>query len=171
MTVRPIHCKRPAPVMANQDDLVWLCGRPPILSEVMCHARQRNHGALRGMTSMAFDLDLIFPIRDVASADLMMLKATCLWNAGIIDDRQRKLVQQRAARFSAGKRNRCWKFPDCRNAYPTVGFVLRSVVLELRRMASARALASVALLKIGESPMPPGPAPGAQSITAARAHR
>jgi hypothetical protein len=49
---------------------------------------------------MAFDLDLIFPIRDVASADLMMLKATCLWNAGIIDDRQRKLVQQRAARFS-----------------------------------------------------------------------
>jgi hypothetical protein len=37
------------------------------------------------MTSMAFDLDLIFPIRDVASADLMMLKATCLWNAGIID--------------------------------------------------------------------------------------
>ena len=23
--------------------LVWLCGRLPILSEVMCHARQRNH--------------------------------------------------------------------------------------------------------------------------------
>src|ERR1700726_1365517 len=23
--------------------LVWLCGRSPILSEVMCHARQRNH--------------------------------------------------------------------------------------------------------------------------------
>ena len=84
------------------------------------------------MTSTAFDLDLIFPIRNVASADLMMLKATCLWNAGIIDDRQRKLVQQRAARFSAGKRNRCWKFPDCRNAYPTVGFVLRGVVLKLR---------------------------------------
>jgi hypothetical protein len=62
-------------------------------------------GALRGMTSTAFDLDLIFPIRNVASADLMMLKATCLWNAGIIDDRQRKLVQQRAAGFSAGKRN------------------------------------------------------------------
>jgi hypothetical protein len=34
-------------------------------------------GALRGMTSTAFDLDLIFPIRNVASADLMMLKA--LW--------------------------------------------------------------------------------------------
>ena len=59
-------------------------------------------GALRGMTSTAFDLDLIFPIRNVASADLMMLKATCLWNAGIIDVRQRKLVQQRAARFLQG---------------------------------------------------------------------
>jgi hypothetical protein len=23
--------------------LVWLCGRPPIPSETMCHARQRNH--------------------------------------------------------------------------------------------------------------------------------
>jgi hypothetical protein len=32
----------------------------------------------------------------------MLLKATCLWNAGIIDDRQRKLVQQRAARFLRG---------------------------------------------------------------------
>ena len=59
-------------------------------------------GTLRGMTSMTFDLDLIFPIRDVASAELMLLKATCLWNAGIIDDRQRKLVQQRAARFLRG---------------------------------------------------------------------
>ena len=45
---------------------------------------------------MSFDLDLIFPIRDVPSADLMMLKAACLWNAGIIDDRQRELVHQRA---------------------------------------------------------------------------
>jgi hypothetical protein len=35
-------------------------------------------------------LDLTFPIRDVRSADLMLLKASCLWNAGIIDDRQRK---------------------------------------------------------------------------------
>jgi hypothetical protein len=48
---------------------------------------------------MSLDLDLTFPIRDVPSADLMRLKATCLWNAGIIDDRQRELVQQRAERF------------------------------------------------------------------------
>jgi hypothetical protein len=48
---------------------------------------------------MSLDLDLTFPIRDVQSADLMMLKATCLWNAGIIDDRQRELVHQWAERF------------------------------------------------------------------------
>jgi hypothetical protein len=44
------------------------------------------------MTSMAFNLELIFPIRDVK----------CLWDAGVIDDRQRKLVHQRAA-VSAAK--------------------------------------------------------------------
>ena len=48
---------------------------------------------------MAFNLHLIFPIRDVTSADLMVLKARCLWDAGVIDDRQRKLVHHRAARF------------------------------------------------------------------------
>jgi hypothetical protein len=48
---------------------------------------------------MSLDLDLTFPIRDVPSADLMRLKATCLWNAGIIDDGERELVQQRAERF------------------------------------------------------------------------
>jgi hypothetical protein len=48
---------------------------------------------------MSLDLGLTFPIRDVPSADLMRLKATCLWNAGIIDDRQRELVQRRAERF------------------------------------------------------------------------
>ena len=48
---------------------------------------------------MSLDLDLTFPIRDVPSADLMRLKATCLWNAGIIDAGERELVQQRAERF------------------------------------------------------------------------
>jgi hypothetical protein len=51
---------------------------------------------------MAFNLELIFPIREVRSADLRMLKAGCLWDAGVIDDRQRKLVHQRAA-VSAAK--------------------------------------------------------------------
>jgi hypothetical protein len=48
---------------------------------------------------MSLDLDLTFPIRDVPSANLMGLKATCLRNAGIIDDGERELVQQRAERF------------------------------------------------------------------------
>ena len=48
---------------------------------------------------MSLDLDLTFPIRDVPSANLMRLKATCLRNAGIIDDGERELVQQRAERF------------------------------------------------------------------------
>src|ERR1700726_1252907 len=48
---------------------------------------------------MSLDLDLTFPIRDVPSADLMRLKATCLWNAGIIDAGERELIQQRAERF------------------------------------------------------------------------
>jgi hypothetical protein len=51
------------------------------------------------MATMQFDLELIFPIRDAASAELMTLKAACLSNAGIIDARQRKIVEQRAQRF------------------------------------------------------------------------
>ena len=48
---------------------------------------------------MSLDLDLTFPIRDIPSADLMRLKATCLRNAGIIGDGEREIVQQRAERF------------------------------------------------------------------------
>jgi hypothetical protein len=55
--------------------------------------------ALAGTVTMQLDLDLIFPIRDVPSAELMTLKAVCLWNAGVIDARQRKLVEQRAQQF------------------------------------------------------------------------
>jgi hypothetical protein len=52
-----------------------------------------------GTVTMQLDLDLIFPILDVASAKLMTLKAACLWNAGVIDARQRKLVEQRSQQF------------------------------------------------------------------------
>ena len=52
-----------------------------------------------GMATMQFDLELIFPIRDAASAELMALKAACLCNAGVIDARQREIVEQRAQRF------------------------------------------------------------------------
>ena len=48
---------------------------------------------------MQLNLDLIFPIRDPMSAELMAVKAVCLWNAGVIDYRQRKIVEQRAQQF------------------------------------------------------------------------
>jgi hypothetical protein len=51
------------------------------------------------MATMQFDLELIFPIRDAASAELMALKAACLCNAGVIDARQREIVEQRAQTF------------------------------------------------------------------------
>jgi hypothetical protein len=48
------------------------------------------------LATMSLVLDLIFPIRDFPSADLMIVKATCLRNAGIINDRQWGLVYDRA---------------------------------------------------------------------------
>jgi hypothetical protein len=48
---------------------------------------------------MQLDLELIFPIRDLPSAELMTLKAACLSDAGVIDTRQRKIVEQRAHMF------------------------------------------------------------------------
>jgi|SRR6516164_7761425 hypothetical protein len=62
-------------------------------------SRQRKKGYSAGLTTMSLDLDLIFPIHDLPSANLMMLKANCLWSAGIIGDRQREVVQNRAERF------------------------------------------------------------------------
>jgi hypothetical protein len=48
---------------------------------------------------MQLDLDLVFPIRDLASAELMRVKAACLLHAGVIDDAQREIVERRAQRF------------------------------------------------------------------------
>ncbi|HEY7243316.1 MAG TPA: hypothetical protein VH678_05470 [Xanthobacteraceae bacterium] len=52
------------------------------------------------------DLDLIFPIRDVPSAELMRVKAACLRNAGVIDAHQKKIVDQRAQEFLKRKLGR-----------------------------------------------------------------
>ena len=43
----------------------------------------------------ALDLELIFPIRDRPSAELMGLKADCLCRAGVIGERDRRWVQSR----------------------------------------------------------------------------
>jgi hypothetical protein len=53
---------------------------------------------------MTLDLGLLCPIRDGASAELMVFKAACLWNAGIINGGQRQVVGKRlptTATFSA----------------------------------------------------------------------
>jgi hypothetical protein len=45
------------------------------------------------------DSELIFPIKDAASAALMLTKADCLHNAGIINEAQKQYVHSRARTF------------------------------------------------------------------------
>ena len=45
------------------------------------------------------DLEVMFPIKDAASAALMVIKADCLHKAGIISDREKHWVDSRAGTF------------------------------------------------------------------------
>jgi hypothetical protein len=47
----------------------------------------------------AWDIELIFPIKDAASAALMVIKADCLHNAGVISDGEKQWVYSRARPF------------------------------------------------------------------------
>jgi hypothetical protein len=47
----------------------------------------------------ARDSELIFPIKDAASAALMLIKADCLHKAGIIDEVEKQYVHSRARTF------------------------------------------------------------------------
>ena len=47
----------------------------------------------------ARDVEVIFPIKDAASAALMVIKADCLHKAGIISDREKQWVDSRAGTF------------------------------------------------------------------------
>ena len=49
----------------------------------------------------AWDVELIFPIKDAASAALMVLKADCLHNAGVISDEEKQRVRFGARPFLA----------------------------------------------------------------------
>ena len=49
----------------------------------------------------SWDIELIFLVKDVASATLMVIKADCLHNAGVISDGEKQLVQSRARPFLA----------------------------------------------------------------------
>ena len=43
----------------------------------------------------AWDIELIFPIKDAASAALMVIKADCLHNAGVISEGEKQWVYSR----------------------------------------------------------------------------
>jgi hypothetical protein len=45
--------------------------------------------------------ELIFPIKDAASAALMVIKADCLHKAGVISEGEKQWVQSRARTFLA----------------------------------------------------------------------
>jgi hypothetical protein len=45
------------------------------------------------------NIELIFPIKDAASAALMIIKADCLHKAGIISEAEKHLVDSRARAF------------------------------------------------------------------------
>ena len=44
----------------------------------------------------ARDIEVIFPIKDAASAALMLMKANCLHTAGIINDADKQYVHSKA---------------------------------------------------------------------------
>jgi hypothetical protein len=46
-----------------------------------------------------WDIELIFPIKDAASAALMVIKADCLHKTGIINEAEKHLVVSRARTF------------------------------------------------------------------------
>jgi len=49
----------------------------------------------------SWDIELIFLVKDVASATLMVIKADCLHNAGVISDEDKQWVHARARSFLA----------------------------------------------------------------------
>jgi hypothetical protein len=63
-----------------------------------------RRGELRGPSGYptmrrARDSELIFPIKDTASAALMLIKADCLHKAGIIGEAEKQYVRSRARTF------------------------------------------------------------------------
>jgi hypothetical protein len=61
-------------------------------------------GTCRGTSGYPFmqcarDIKVLFPIKDAASAALMLIKADCLHKAGIISEAEKQLVDSRARTF------------------------------------------------------------------------
>ena len=68
------------------------------------HSRScRRRGALGvGTMKSSVNLELLFPIRDAASASFMSFKADCLLDAGIITERDKQWVEARVLSVLAG---------------------------------------------------------------------
>jgi hypothetical protein len=60
----------------------------------------------------ARDSELIFPIKDAASAALMLIKADCLHTAGIINGAEKQYVHSRARTFLVGATLKHAAFPN-----------------------------------------------------------
>jgi hypothetical protein len=73
-----------------------------VLSSISHQASSEGTGwEIHGYSAMqrAWDIELIFPVKDVASAALMVIKADCLHNAGVISDGEKQWVYSRARPF------------------------------------------------------------------------
>jgi hypothetical protein len=69
---------------------------PPVIKFLRRELREiHGYSAMR----RTWDIDLIFPIKDTASAALMVIKADCLHNAGVISDGERQWIHSRARPF------------------------------------------------------------------------
>ena len=67
------------------------------------HVWEGTECGIHGYSAMqrAWDIELIFPIKDAASAALMVIKADCLHDAGVISDGEKEWVHSRAHPFLA----------------------------------------------------------------------
>src|SRR5262249_25840177 len=99
---RLIPYPRPGPKEKARIPLIDRCSRhsstPP--STITSEGTEYE---IHGYSAMqrAWDVELIFPIKDAASAALMVIKADCLHNAGVISDGEKQWVQSRARPFLA----------------------------------------------------------------------
>jgi hypothetical protein len=65
----------------------------------------------------ARDIEVIFPIKDAASAALMLIKADCLHTAGIINEAEKQYVHFRARTFLDGATRKDVAFLKSHAAY------------------------------------------------------
>ncbi len=67
----------------------------------------------------ARDIEVIFPIKDAASAALMLIKADCLHKAGIINEAEKQYIHSRACTFLDDATLKNGAFLKARTAYKT----------------------------------------------------